>query len=60
MDHSRDYHAQADHARRLADITVQRNIEEILRCVAAEFDRLADDGATGKVDFHDREILERR
>ena len=38
----RDYHEQADHARRLADITVQRNVEEILRRVAEELDRLAD------------------
>ena len=60
MRHSRDYHAQADHARRLADITVQRNIEEILRRVADELARLAEDGATGEANSRDREILERR
>ena len=38
----RVYQEQADHARRLADITVQRNVEEILRRVAEELDRLAD------------------
>jgi hypothetical protein len=51
MDHSGDYHAQADHARRLADITVQRNIAEILRRVAAEFDHLAEEIAAGEADL---------
>ena len=40
------YHAEADHARRLADITIQQNLEELLRRVAAELDHLADDIAT--------------
>jgi len=52
------YHAEADHARRLADITAQPNVEEVLRRVAEEFDRLADDVATGDVDFYHPEILE--
>jgi hypothetical protein len=59
MDHSGDYHAQADHARRLADITVQRNIEEILRRVAAEFDHLAEEIAVGEADFRNPKRLER-
>jgi hypothetical protein len=37
------YHAQADHARRLADITLQPNLEEVLRRVAKELDDFADD-----------------
>jgi hypothetical protein len=52
------YYAEADHARRLADITAQPNVEEVLRRVAEEFDRLADDFATGDVDFHYPEIPE--
>jgi hypothetical protein len=54
------YHAQADHARRLADITVQPNVEEILRHVAEELDRLADDVAAGEPDFGDPEMLQGR
>ena len=55
----RDYHAQADHARRLADVTVQRNVEEILRRVAEELDRLADKIAADGADFRNPERLER-
>jgi hypothetical protein len=54
------YHAEADHARRLADITIQQNVEELLRRVAAELDHLADDIATPDVDFRDPEILTER
>jgi len=46
MCHSSYYHAEADHARRLADITIQQNLEELLRRVAEELDHLADDIAT--------------
>jgi hypothetical protein len=52
------YRAEASHARRLADMTIQPNVEEVLRRAAEEFDRLADDSATGKADFHHPEILE--
>jgi hypothetical protein len=53
------YRAEADHARRLAEMTIQPNVEEVLRRVAEEFDRLADDFARDDVDFHQSEILER-
>ena len=52
------YRAEARHARRLAETTVQPNVEEVLRRVAGEFDRLADDVATDEVDFHHPENLE--
>jgi hypothetical protein len=58
MGRSSYYHAQADHARRLADKTPQQNLERELRRVAEEFDRLADDFPTGEVDFDHPEILE--
>jgi hypothetical protein len=51
MRRSSYYHAQADHARRLADITVQPNVEEILRRVAEELDHLAGAVAVGEPDF---------
>jgi hypothetical protein len=53
------YRAEARHARRLADRTVQPNVEEALRRVAGEFDRLAEDVATDEVDFYHPESLER-
>ena len=54
------YHAQADHARRLADKTPQQNLERELRRVAEEFDHLAEDIATAEADFRDPEILTER
>jgi hypothetical protein len=52
------YRAEASHARRLADMTIQPNVEEVLRRVAEEFDRLADDFTNSKADFHHPEIPE--
>jgi hypothetical protein len=52
------YRAEADHARRLAEMTIQPSVEEVLRRVADEFDRLADEFATDEVNFHHSEILE--
>ena len=54
----RDYHEQADHARRLADITIQPNVEEILRRVADELDHLAHDLAAGETCSRDLENTE--
>jgi hypothetical protein len=42
MHRSFHYHAEADRARRLAEITIQPNVAEELRRVAEEFDRLAE------------------
>jgi hypothetical protein len=50
MRRSSCHHAEVDHARRLAELTIQPNVEEVLLCIAEEFDRLADDFATGEVD----------
>ena len=52
------YRAEAYHARRLAEMTIQPNVEEVLRRAAEEFDRLADDVASREVDFHHSEIPE--
>jgi hypothetical protein len=52
------YLAEASHARRLAEMTIQPNVEEVLRRVAEEFDRLADEFATDDVGFHHPEIPE--
>jgi uncharacterized protein with HEPN domain len=57
MDRLFDYHAEADHARRLAEITVQPNVAEELWRVAEEFDRLADDLTAREPECHHREIF---
>ena len=59
MRRSSCHHAEVDHARRLAELIIQPNLEEVLLCIAEEFDRLADDFAKGNVDFHHPEIVER-
>ena len=51
------YRAEADHARRLAEITVQPNVAQELRRVAEEFDRLADDLAAREPALHRPETL---
>jgi hypothetical protein len=58
LGHSSYYREQADHARRLADITTQQNLEEALRRIAEEFDHLAADIATGEFYFSNPEIPE--
>jgi len=55
MRRSSFYHAQAEHARRLADIAIQQNIEDVLRRIAVELDRLADDSISGEADLGDPE-----
>jgi len=50
--------SKADHARRLADITIQPNVEEILRRVADELDHLAHDLAAGETGSRDLENTE--
>jgi hypothetical protein len=58
MHSSLHYHAEAGHARRLAEMTIQPNVAQELRRVAEEFDRVANDLAEGEPDFHQPEILE--
>jgi hypothetical protein len=48
MRRSHHYHAQADRARLLADVTIQQNVAEILRRVADELDHLAEDVTAGE------------
>jgi hypothetical protein len=56
----RNHHAQSNHNRRLADITVRQNLEEVLGRVAVRFGRLAEDRATAKGDFRHPEMLPER
>ena len=54
------YRAQADLARRLADITVQPNLKRELRSVSKELDDLANEIASDDPDLLRSEILEAR
>jgi hypothetical protein len=51
MSRASHYRAQADLARRLAEITVQPNLERELRYVAEELDHLANQIASDNTDF---------
>jgi hypothetical protein len=55
MRHSSYYREQADHARQLAEMTVQQNVEELLHRVADELDQMAHDIAAGEGDLGDTE-----
>jgi hypothetical protein len=60
MSRASHYRAQADLARRLAEITVQPNLERKLRHVAEELDHLAKETASDDPDFLRSEVLEPR
>jgi len=59
MSRASHYHAHAD-PRRLAEITVQPNLERELRHVAEELDHLANEIASDDTDFLRSEVLEPR
>jgi hypothetical protein len=54
------YRAQADLARRLAELTVQPDLERELRYVAEELDHLANEIASDDPDALRSEVLEPR
>jgi len=60
MSRASHYRAQADHARRLAEITVQPNLERELLHVAEELNHLAKKIASDDTDFLRSEVLEPR
>ena len=60
MSRASHYRAQADLGRRLAEITVQPNLERELRYVAEELDHLANEIAGDDTDFLGSEVLEPR
>jgi hypothetical protein len=60
MSRASHYRAQADLARRLAEITVQPNVERELRYVAEELDHLANEIAGDNTDFLRSEVVEPR
>ena len=60
MSRAPHYRAQADLARRLAELTVQPNLERELRYVAEELDHLANEIANDNTDFLRSEVVEPR
>jgi hypothetical protein len=58
MSRASDYRAQADLARRLAEITVQPNLERELRYVAEELDHLANEIPGDDNEFLRLEVME--
>jgi len=60
MSRASHFRAQADLARRLAEITVQPNLERELRSVSKELDDLANELASDDSDFLRSEMLEAR
>jgi hypothetical protein len=53
------YRQQAEHARRLANASLQVNLEEELRRVAQQFEHLADE-LSAKPEFRNMEVLRER
>jgi hypothetical protein len=57
MDPASYYHHEADHARRLAEVTWQPDLEEMLRRLARDFDEIAEDIESGATEVHNPELL---
>ena len=57
MDSASDYRKQADHARQLAEATWQDNLEEILHCLARDFDEVAEDIEADATEVRHPELL---
>ena len=57
MDSASHYRERADHARQLAEATWQDNLEEILHCLARDFDEVAEDIEAGATEVRHPELL---
>jgi hypothetical protein len=57
MDRAPHYRHEADHARRLAEVTWQPDLEEMLRHLAQDFDEIADDIESGATEMRHPELL---
>lgn len=52
MDRSAHYRDQADHARQLADAAWQLDLQDLLRCIAKDFDQAAEEIGTAAGEIH--------
>jgi hypothetical protein len=57
MDRASHYRHEADHARRLAELTWQPDLEDMLRRLAQDFDEIADDIEAGATEMRHPELL---
>ena len=57
MDRASHYRHEADLARRLAEVTWQPDLEDILRRLAQDFDEIAEDIESGATEVRHPELL---
>ena len=57
MDRASHYRHEVDHARRLAEVTWQPDLEDMLRRLAQDFDETAEDIEAGTTEMRHPEIL---
>jgi hypothetical protein len=57
MDRASHYRHEADHARRLAEVTWQPDLEDMLRRLAQDFDEIAEDIEAGATEMPHPELL---
>jgi hypothetical protein len=57
MDSASYYRERAEHLRRLAEMTWQDDLEALLRCVARDYDEIAEDLATGATEIRHPPLL---
>jgi hypothetical protein len=52
------YRDQANHTRQLADAAWQLNLRDMLRCIAKDYDEVAEDIETGATEIRHAELLD--
>ena len=57
MDRASHYRHEADHARRLAEVTWQPDLDDMLRRLAQGFDETAEDIEAGATEMRHPELL---
>jgi hypothetical protein len=60
MHSAQDYRRQAVHARQLADMTYQPELEDMLRRTAQNFEEMAEDIEAGAAEIRHPELLPKR
>jgi hypothetical protein len=56
MDRAARYRHQANHARQLADAAWQLDLADMLRCIAKDYDEVAENIEAGAAEIHHREL----
>ena len=57
MDNASYYREQADHLRRLAEMTWQRDVEGVVRGLAQDYEEIAEDLEAGATEVRHPELL---